>query len=287
MASQPENTPKARKELEDPTLQVAEPNGITPESAPPERARKVRDETADPRRIRFARDAPESGRRHERTGNQGLPKCQATAPPSDSRAVPEHVSARYIKVGNKYHFPNGDLAFADRGRGLSTRLENTEVIRDLIAIAKERGWNEIALRGTERFRKEAWQQAKLAGLAVRGYRPSELERAQLARLIARERDAGPSAPSTELFGRLRAIREAARGGRRSGSRRGASQRSRRPIACTPADSWIMAPRTTGTTVTRISPTSSKIDTPDGERTLWGKDLERAARAIALSGEAGR
>src|SRR5882672_5862189 len=91
------------------------------------------------------------------------------------------------------NFTNGDLAFADRGRGLITRLENTEVIRDLIAIAQERGWNDIAIRGTERFRKEAWQQANLARLTVRGYRPSELERAQLARLVGRERDDGREA----------------------------------------------------------------------------------------------
>ena len=115
----------------------------------------------------------------------------------ESSAVPDHINARYIKVGNKYHFPNGDLAFKDRGRGLSTGLENTEVIRDLVAIAKERGWNQIALGGTERFRKEAWQQANLAGLSVRGYRATELERAQLIRRMGRERDQGWEAPSTD------------------------------------------------------------------------------------------
>jgi hypothetical protein len=47
MASHPrKRSPKARKALKDPTLQVAEPNGLTPESAPPERARKAHDATA-------------------------------------------------------------------------------------------------------------------------------------------------------------------------------------------------------------------------------------------------
>ena len=198
MASHPRKpSPRARKELKDPALQVAEPNGVTPDSAPPERSRKARDETAaqEENSIRARRARIRAAPREE--GKPQPTEVPRTTPVPDSRALPEHVSARYIKVGNKYHFPNGDLAFSDRGRGLSTRLENTEVIRDLIAIAKERGWNTIALRGTDRFRKEAWQQAKLASLAVRGYRPSELERAQLARLIARERDAGQGAPSTE------------------------------------------------------------------------------------------
>jgi len=184
------------------------------------------------------------------------------------------VSARYIKVGTKYHFPNGDLAFSDRGRGLSTRLENTEVIRDLIAIAKERGWNSIALRGTDRFRKEAWQQAKLAGLAVRGYRPSELERAQLAPLLGRECDAGQGAPSTEYsttsegpVRRPTAAEDAVRAEAR---------------AQTQAPDRVHAGRlldhgTANYQHDRHADLSYfvKIDTPDGERTLWGKDLERA------------
>jgi hypothetical protein len=39
-----QRTPKARKEIQDPALQVAE-NGVTPGCAPPKRARKRRDET--------------------------------------------------------------------------------------------------------------------------------------------------------------------------------------------------------------------------------------------------
>jgi hypothetical protein len=41
-----QRTPKARKELQDPALQVAEPIGVTPESAPPDRHRTSCDETA-------------------------------------------------------------------------------------------------------------------------------------------------------------------------------------------------------------------------------------------------
>ena len=41
-----QRTPKARKELQDPALQVAEPIGVTLESAPPDTHRMSRDETA-------------------------------------------------------------------------------------------------------------------------------------------------------------------------------------------------------------------------------------------------
>src|SRR5271154_4168866 len=151
MASHPRKpSPRARKELKGPALQVAETNGVTPDSDPPERSRKARDETAaqEENSIRARRARIRAAPREE--GKPQPTEVPRTTPVPDSRALPEHVSARYIKVGNKYHFPNGDLAFSDRGRGLSTRLENTEVIRDLIAIAKERGWNPLALRGTDR-----------------------------------------------------------------------------------------------------------------------------------------
>ena len=47
MASHPRKpTPKARKELQDPAPQVAEPMGVTLESAPPDTHRKSGDETA-------------------------------------------------------------------------------------------------------------------------------------------------------------------------------------------------------------------------------------------------
>jgi hypothetical protein len=247
---------------------------VTPESTSADRSRKARPEAAaaqDENTIRARRARIQS----QSTDDLDLksPMDRRGAPDNDSRAVPEHINTRYIKVGNKYHFTNGDLAFADRGRGLSTRLENTEVIRDLIAIAKERGWNEIALGGTERFRKEAWQQANLAGLTVRGYRPSELERAQLVRLMGREREEGdtPStrttAPSDRPATRGPATEEAARAETR---------------ASTPPPDRVHVGRlidhgTANYKHDRHADLSYfiKIDTPDGERTLWGKDLQRA------------
>jgi Large polyvalent protein-associated domain 7 len=202
------------------------------------------------------------------------PNGERTVPEADSRPVPDHVSARYLKVGNKYHFTNGDLAFRDRGRKLSTQLENTEVIRDLVAIAKERGWNDVTLGGTERFRKEAGKQARLAGLAVRGYRPSELDRAQLARLIGRERDEGRDspapqnpAPSQRTTTPSTVAEEAVRAESRGSAQAPDRVQTGRLIDHGAANYQHDARADLSYFV--------KLDTPDGERTLWGKDLERA------------
>src|SRR5271163_4279973 len=102
MASQ-KQTPKARKELQDPTLQAAEPNRITPESAPPERARKARHEAAPFENTIRARRTRIRGTPRE-NAKPSPPEEPNTVPGSDPRAVPEHVAARYVKVGNEYHF---------------------------------------------------------------------------------------------------------------------------------------------------------------------------------------
>ena len=212
----------------------ADENSLRPELARTEKSRQDATRRSPPRmKIPFGRAVRDSQleRSIERTRHGGSGTAGRRDP--DSRAVPDYINARYIKVGNKYHFPNGDLAFKDRGRALSTGLENTEVIRDLIAIAKERGWNEIALGGTERFRKEAWQQANLEGLSVRGYRPSELERAQLVRRMGRERQGGRCVLGA-LYGALGPTGNPAHGVRRNGPRRNTRQapsagsRTRRP-----------------------------------------------------------
>ncbi len=258
-----------------PTLDGArdEANSIKLDSKPVEQSRQAgprgteEENTIRARRARI-RSTPDPGAKPKSSD------APESIPSPDSRAVPEHINARYIKVGSQYHFTNGDLAFKDRGGRLSTRLENTEVIRDLLAIAKERGWNDIALSGTERFRKEAWQQAKLAGLSVRGYHPSELERAQLARLIAREREEGRDtslAPSAAPFERATTHPMAGQDAVPAGARPTLQARDRVHVGRLldhGAANYLNEPHADLSYFV-------KIDTPDGERTLWGKDLERA------------
>ena len=104
---------------------------------------------------------------------------------TDSWTVPQSVRDRFVQDGHRFYFPDGAAAFKDRARRLTTASENTQVIHSLIEIAHSRGWTEVAVSGTERFRQDAWRQARLAGLEVRGYRPSEDERAQLIRALGR------------------------------------------------------------------------------------------------------
>jgi hypothetical protein len=105
------------------------------------------------------------------------------APPFDrSTAIPEAVAKRFLKVDNDYFFPSEKTpAFIDRDTKLATRGENRIVINSMVEVAKARGWNHITVGGTEEFRREAWLAASLVGIQVDGYKPTELDKADLAR----------------------------------------------------------------------------------------------------------
>jgi putative DNA primase/helicase len=186
-----------------------------------------------------------------------------------SRAVPHEIRERFIGIGSKYYFPDGAAAFTDHGEKLTTRSENTEVIRSLIAIAQARGWGEIRVSGTERFRKEAWFAAGLAAIQVRGYRPTAFEEERLARAVSR-REAGAAGRE---FPEPAAERSARHGGDTPDGTRSA-HREPGPMTGRLVDH--------GRANYRHDPKEPmsyylRIETAQGDREIWGVDLERAFR----------
>lgn len=96
-----------------------------------------------------------------------------------STAVPDSVRKRFLQVDSDYYFPDRSPAFSDRGAKLATRGEHPEVVRALIEIAKERGWDSVTLKGSETFRRAVWMEAARSGLQVAGYKPTDLDLAEL------------------------------------------------------------------------------------------------------------
>jgi hypothetical protein len=195
---------------------------------------------------------------------------------SSSQAMPGHIATRYVRVDNKYHFPNnGAPAFTDKATKLTTRLENTEVIADLVEIAKERGWTNIAISGTKTFKAEAWQQANLAGLAVRGYRPSKLEEAMLERRGGRDVAPEPGRASEASPGDRPPERSAPPNAPQA--RESASQSDHVPVKDGVYTGKLLE---RGRARSPDDPTGNpvpfiKIKTGRTEQLLWGDDLERA------------
>jgi hypothetical protein len=197
--------------------------------------------------------------------------------PDNLQSVPPGISERFIGIGSKYYFPDGTPAFTDRGTKLTSPSENTEVIRSLVSIAQARGWDRITVTGTERFRKEAWFAAQRVGIEVRGYKASEIEQAQLVRGLAERRAAGGRQERHNGAGH--STGDAPSNRRRSRtSARGATQEteSSRGTALVGRlldhgrDTYQHDPREQTSYYVRLQ-------TKDGEREIWGVDLERAVR----------
>lgn len=138
------------------------------------------------------------------SGNQAPNGTESTAPWNDAGSiqgdapaagrghsrVPDAIERRYLRIDNRYFFPDRTLAFIDDGGRLRVRTENREVLHSVVAIAEARGWRVIELTGTETFRQGMWHEAALRGIEARGYDPTSAEILQVRRALKKR--ASPS-----------------------------------------------------------------------------------------------
>jgi putative DNA primase/helicase len=193
--------------------------------------------------------------------------------PKLRNAIPDEIRQKFTQVGNRYHFKDGALAFTDRGDRITSPSENTEVIKSLVSIAKEREWSDITVAGTERFRRDAWFAARIASLEVRGYEATEYDQARVARALARVEPTtnGDAAREPSNFNGARSI-----------DREIKARKDRlhlgRLIDHGPAPYKHDAKKSTSYFVL--------LETADGERELWGIDLQRALNESAARPQRG-
>jgi len=124
----------------------------------------------------------------------------------NDRQLPDTVHRQYLKVGNdRYHFKKSpdDLAFIDKGNKLETPSSSHMVAETLVRVAERRGWDEIRVTGSETFRRDVWYEAARRGMTVRGYTPTEVDKAKLAEWM-REQDKSPAETDTIGNARVRA-----------------------------------------------------------------------------------
>lgn len=247
-------------------------------------AADAEDSVRRPRRQDLGTQSPDSAnsirpsRQRARASTKAADSSRSAAPgstPNDAREartsgtlerlIPDHIRKRFVQVGHRYYFSDGAHAFTDRGARLITPSENMEVVKSLIAIAEVRGWKDITVSGSERFRKEAWGAASALGLKVRGYMPTEFERALFARKASREAAATPQPLDQSGYA----------GANRGGDRDlGVRDRPKGPITGRLIDHGVAAYRHDPQ-----EPLSYfvKIEASDGEREIWGIDLKRALK----------
>ncbi|KQX20658.1 LPD7 domain-containing protein [Variovorax sp. Root434] len=220
----------------------------------------------------------------------GLVLGEATQAGRGRPRVPDAIERHYLRVDNRYFFPDRTLAFIDDGARIRVRSENREVLHGVVAIAEARGWRALTVKGTESFRQGMWREAAMRGIEVRGYEPTEVEILQMQRVSK------PSQPSHEKGA------ASASAPRTAPEKRGAAMardRSRGPGAARdaapdPAElpQDHRSPRTApGSTVQGLLVAAAaapyqfdpaqhmsfyvRVRTETGDRTVWGSDLERA------------
>lgn len=202
----------------------------------------------------------------------------AKKPRDRGREIPEDVRKRFTQVGNRFYFPDGTRAFTDRGSRIISASENTEVIKSLITIAQTRGWTDLTVSGTERFRREAWFVARQAGLEVHGYKPSAYEEGRVVRALARgtesrSPDTGPdrdaAAPGRRDLLRAEGQRVSEGSPRREPRESGKSLQTGR-LAEHGAAPYRHDPKNAMSYFIRL-------ETADGDREIWGVDLHRALK----------
>lgn len=210
--------------------------------------------------------------------------------------VPNSVLTAYNVTDGKFKDKATDaLRFEDHGKKLSTPVEDRRVIADMIAVAGAKNWGTLELKGTDTFRQIAWLEAESQGMKTTGYKPNERDLEQLTQL-KQERE-GKSMPAIE--GAKKSVNTVEM----------VAEREKAPVQetaskATPSSPAVTsAPTKTAATPGVTEPGSGarvetgrlvdhgaakynfdpaekesyyvKLETEKGERTVWGKDLERA------------
>ncbi|MEJ8859929.1 LPD7 domain-containing protein [Variovorax robiniae] len=205
-----------------------------------------------------------------------------------NRIVPEAVSQRFLRIDNRYFFPDRTLAFVDTGNRLKVRTHNLEVVHSIVAIMQARSWRTIQVSGTKEFRQKVWHEATMRGIGVQGYDPDPLEMQQLQRALDRDSTRHSHDPTRDNQDKMatRATPD------------DASHLKVAPTAPPHSPGTGLRPPTVGVLLAhaaapyQFDPAQRmsyyvRIRTEVGERTLWGTDLERAiseSRSAAQVGD---
>lgn len=99
--------------------------------------------------------------------------------------VPANVENDFLHVGDNFYFKDESPAFTDQKNSIRAQAMHHKVVSAIVDIAQARGWDSITVRGSTEFKKAVWEEARLRGLEVAGYKPTELDKARLAEKLAR------------------------------------------------------------------------------------------------------
>lgn len=110
---------------------------------------------------------------------------------NDGYEIPTQVASRYMvkegrfwKLDGMQATPDGEPTikphFEDVGSRLKTQQNDRGTVADMLAVAKAKNWDVIAVKGSETFRRNLWIEASLdGGIQVKNFKPKEADFALL------------------------------------------------------------------------------------------------------------
>lgn len=119
-----------------------------------------------------------------------------------SRDIPDAIAKHYTRgdSSNAYksaHMEN-KIEFVDRGNRMHAYHPiSTFTTRSMVEIAEHRGWKELTVTGSEKFRQGAYIEAATRGIEVHGYKPTEKDTEILQR--REDRKAAADNPMVKAF----------------------------------------------------------------------------------------
>lgn len=212
----------------------------------------------------------------------------------------EQVHHQFRVSGPKFHFKDqpGKLAFKDKGERMVSASNDERVAKAMATMAEAKGWKTIKVSGHPDFQKEVWMEASLRGLEVRGFKPSEQDLKLLEsrrdrtlnntveRDVDRER-AAPRKPQSRAQEQVPLAAERAATSPAKESTTAAPEQGVGNGKPTPEQAASGALRAYSGQLLEHGPAKYnhdpdekmnyyvKLDTTQGEKTVWGIDLKRA------------
>ncbi|MGY8527599.1 ankyrin repeat domain-containing protein [Paracidovorax citrulli] len=132
-------------------------------------------------------------------GADGTGKVVERAPTVAANGPATLLNGRFIRRENGQYFRVAEgqeskrVALVDEADKIRFVDKQMDAFQAAIELATHKGWEAILVTGTEKFRSEAWHHAKMAGLEVVGYEPTEKDLATLATARARTSELQPHA----------------------------------------------------------------------------------------------
>ncbi|MEQ7810224.1 LPD7 domain-containing protein [Xanthomonas hortorum] len=234
----------------------------------------------------------------QRAGLTAQPERQVSVEDEKNRRIQlmEQVNAQFRVSGARHYFKDQPdrIAFRDVGDKLKSASNDQRVQEAMVTMAEAKGWKTIHTTGHPDFRQGIWLKASQRGIVVTGYKPTERDLEALAvaqeramgNTVERGRERAQDAQRTDRAAVLPLAAEKTPGEPQQAAKGADAAKEPAPAVRTlNVHEGIMLSH--GPAPYQNDPAEKlsyfvKLRGEAGEKTVWGKDLERAVGASKLS-----